>query len=119
VLDQNTDEANGGIVVDFLGLPMPVSPAPAALAYRTGTEIMFGFCLPRPDGSYCIQIKNSITPPLFDKEADMDSIVLDLTRRIQDVISEQILKTPDLWLWSYKHWRRKPNTPYPAHYPEY
>ncbi|MDF7807332.1 lysophospholipid acyltransferase family protein [Pontiellaceae bacterium B12219] len=119
VLDQNTHEADGGILVDFLGLPMPVSPAPAALAYRTGTEIMFGFCLPLPDGRYTIQISNSITPPPFDKEADMDAIVLDLTRQIQDIISEQIMKTPEFWLWSYKHWRRKTNTTYPAHYPEY
>lgn len=119
VLDQNTDKANGGITVDFLGLPMSVSPAPAALAYRTGTEIMFGFCLPRPNGKYQIIIPERLVPPPYDKEMDMDAIVLEMTRGIQDIISEQILKYPEYWLWSYKHWRRKPNTDYPAHYPDY
>ena len=54
MLDQNTSEREGGIVVDFLGLPMPVSSAPAALAYRTGTTIMLGFCLPEPGGRYLV-----------------------------------------------------------------
>lgn len=119
VLDQNTDEAEGGIVVNFLGLPMPVSPAPAALAYRTGTEIMFGFCIPKPNGEYRIHITDNIIPPPYDKAADMDAIVFDLTCRIQDIISKQILKYPELWLWSYKHWRRKPGQTYPANYPDY
>ncbi len=34
VLDQNTPARKEEIVVDLLGLPMPVSPAPAAMAYQ-------------------------------------------------------------------------------------
>ena len=119
VLDQNTDAADGGIQVDFLGLPMSVSPAPAALAYRTGTEIMFGFCIPQPQGKYLVQITKSILPPPFDKNKDMDAVTLDLTRQIQNIISEQILNYPEFWLWSYKHWRRKTGEDYPVHYPDY
>ena len=119
VLDQNTNEADGGIVVDFLGLPMPVSPAPAALAYRTGTEIMFGFCLPEPGGRYRIRITQAITPPPFDKAHDMDEVVKELTQQIQDHISVEIRKHPEYWLWSYKHWRRKPGRQYPENHPVY
>lgn len=119
VLDQNTAESDGGIVVDFLGLPMPVSPAPAALAYRTGTEIMFGFCIPQKNGEYRIIIPDHIIPPPFDKAADMDAVVFGLTCRIQDIISEYILQYPEFWLWSYKHWQRKPGKTYPANYPDY
>lgn len=119
VLDQKTSIANGGIMVDFLGLPMPVSSAPAALAYRTGTELMVGYCLPRPRGHYHIYINASITPPPFDKEADMDAIVLDLTQRIQDLVTAEIHKHPEYWLWSYKHWRRQDHLTYPDHYPIY
>ncbi|MDF7798974.1 lysophospholipid acyltransferase family protein [Pontiellaceae bacterium B1224] len=119
VLDQNTAEADGGIVVDFLGLPMPVSPAPAALAYRTGTEIMFGFCIPQKNGKYRIIIPDHIIPPSYDKEADMNAIIFDLTCRIQDIISKYILEYPEFWLWSYKHWQRKPGKAYPANYPDY
>jgi KDO2-lipid IV(A) lauroyltransferase len=46
VLDQNTSPKKGGIWVDFLGMPTPVSSAPAHLAYRTGAEIIFAFSQP-------------------------------------------------------------------------
>ncbi len=119
VLDQNTDERDGGIVVDFLGLPMSVSAAPAGLAYRTGTELFFGFCRPEAGGKYLVYSLGSIQPPDFDKTQDADQIALELTQQIQDKISAEIRKYPEFWLWSYKHWRRKDGSAYPAHYPDY
>jgi KDO2-lipid IV(A) lauroyltransferase len=119
VLDQNTSESEGGIVVDFLGFPMPVSSAPAALAYRTGTEITFGFCLPEPNGRYRIRITQTITPPPFDKNLDANEVARTLTQQIQDVLSDEIRKHPHFWLWSYKHWRRVPGRTYPDNYPRY
>jgi KDO2-lipid IV(A) lauroyltransferase len=119
VLDQNTPEKEGGIVVDFLGFPMPVSSAPAALAYRTGTDIMLGFCLPEPGGRYRIRITKRIIPPPFDKNLDANEVALTLTQQIQDEISAEIRKHPRFWLWSYKHWRRVPGRSYPDNYPRY
>lgn len=119
VLDQNTSKKEGGIEVDFLGLPMPVSSAPAALAYRTATKIIFGFCLPEANGRYRIRITQRIDPPPFDKEADADDIARKLTQRILDEISEEIRRHPQLWLWSYKHWRRRKGQSYPENYPDY
>jgi lauroyl/myristoyl acyltransferase len=106
-------------VVDFLGLPMPVSPAPAALAYRTQTEIFFGFCMPQPDGKYIIYSLGTIQPPVFDKEKDTTMIIQKLTQQIQDKISDEIRKHPEFWLWSYKHWRRTTGKTYPTNYPDY
>lgn len=119
VLDQNTSEREGGIMVDFLGLPMPVSSAPAALAYRTGTVIMLGFCLPESGGHYRIRITEEIVPPPFDKDLDADAVARELTQRIQDGISCEIREHPQYWLWSYKHWRRASGQTYPDHYPTY
>lgn len=119
VLDQNTSEQEGGIEVDFLGLPMPVSSAPAALAYRTGTEIMLGFCLPEAGGRYRIRITQSIIPPPFSKDSDPDTIARQLTQTIQDGLSAEIRKYPQFWLWSYRHWRRVAGKSYPDHYPHY
>jgi len=119
VLDQNTPEKEGGVLVDFLGFPMPVSMAPAALAYRTGTEIMLGICLPEPQGRYRIYIPRIIVPPPFDKSLDADQVACELTQKIQDGISEEIRKHPEYWLWAYRHWRRKPGKTYPPNYPDY
>lgn len=119
VLDQNTDEHEGGIVVDFMGLPMSVSSAPAALAYRTGTEIVFGFCMPQPNGKYLAYSPGSLQPPTFDKEKDAGKIALELTQQIQNMVSKEISEHPEYWLWSYKHWRRSPGKTYPPNYPDY
>ncbi|QBG47490.1 hypothetical protein EGM51_08840 [Verrucomicrobia bacterium S94] len=119
VLDQHTNPKDGGIPVDFLGLPMSVSPAPAALAYRTGTPIFFGFSIPEPGGKYRIEITDILEPPPFEKEADTDRIVQKLTQEIEDRISAQILKYPQFWLWSYKHWRKQADGTYPPNYPDY
>jgi KDO2-lipid IV(A) lauroyltransferase len=119
VLDQNTDEKDGGIEIDFLGLPMLVSPAPAVLAYRTGTVIMLGFCLPERGGRYRIRITQTIQPPPYDKACDIDAVAKELTQQIQDGISAEIRTHPESWLWAYKHWRRIDGHTYPPHYPDY
>ena len=119
VLDQNTDQREGGILVDFLGFPMSVSSAPAALAYRTGTEIFFGFCMPRKDGKYRLYSPGTLQPPAFDKEQDADRVAFELTQKIQDIVSKEIREHPEYWLWAYKHWRRSPGETYPSNYPDY
>ncbi len=118
-LDQNTSEKAGGIAVDLLGFPILVSAAPAALAYRTGTEILFGFCMPLPNGKYRLYSTGALQPPAFDKERDADRVALELTQQIQDNISAEIRARPEYWLWSYRHWRRTPGKTYPPNYPDY
>ena len=119
VLDQNTPEKEGGIVVNFLGIPTPVSAAPAALAYRTGTEILFGFCIPQPRGKYLLYSPGSLLPPAYEKGADASAIAQELTQQILDHISAEIREHPEYWLWSYRHWRREPGKSYPKNYPNY
>ena len=119
VLDQKTAAKDGGVVVDFLGLPMPVSSAPAALAIRTGTDIIFGFCLPTSNGRYSLQVPKFITADEFPTEPDADEAARILTQRIMNEVSEEIRKHPQFWLWSYKHWRRTSGGSYPENYPSY
>ena len=119
VLDQNTSEREGGIIVDFLGLPMSVSAAPAAMAYRTGTEILFGFCMPQPNGKYRLYSTGTLQPPPFDKAQNTAKEALKLTQKIQNHISTEIRAHPEYWLWSYRHWRRTPGKTYPPDYPNY
>lgn len=119
VLDQNTSEEQGGIWMNFLGMPTPVSSAPAHLAYRTGTEIIFAFSHPIGGGKYEAHTGQVIQPPPYDKQQDQEAIVKALTQQIMDVISEQIRSHPESWLWSYKHWRTVAPGDDPANYPAY
>jgi len=118
-LDQNTSEKNGGILINFMGLPTPVSSAPAALAYRTETEIFFAFCIPLPRGKYRLYSPGTLQPPAYNKELDADTVAKELTQQIIDRVSDEIRKHPEFWLWSYRHWRRTPGKTYPPHYPNY
>ncbi len=119
VLDQNTPENQGGIWVDFMGIPTPVSSAPAHLAYRSGTEIIFAFSHPVSGGRYEAQTGSVIHPPVYDKSQNQTAIVKALTQQIMDVISMQIRAHPEAWLWSYKHWRHHAPGTEPSLYPVY
>ena len=119
LLDQNTPEKQGGIEISFMGFPTPISSAPAMLAYRTGSEIVFGFCTPQPDGSYLINSPGSIQPPPFEKGKDATEITQKLTQEIAEQIEAEIRRHPQHWLWAYKHWRRKKGKEYPSNYPRY
>ena len=119
VLDQNTPEDQGGIWVNFLGMPTPVSSAPAHLAYRTGTDIIFAFSKPIANGHYEAHTGPVISPPPFNKSENQKEIVQDLTQQIMDEVSNRIRSHPESWLWSYKHWKTHAPGSNPTQYPNY
>jgi Kdo2-lipid IVA lauroyltransferase/acyltransferase len=105
--DQNTTEDEGGIWVDFFGLPATVTAAPALLSVRTGAGIPVGFCVPQPGGHYRAYIAAVFKAP----QQTGPETVQRLTEEITRVIEEEIRKQPQYWLWMYKRWKdRKPGT---------
>lgn len=113
--DQNTTEADGGIWVDFFGLPALVTAAPALLAGRTGAEILMGFCTPLPGGRYRIYAGKTFDPP----PATDEDPVRKLTEAITRATEEEIRKHPQYWLWMYKRWKTKKPGCETAGYPWY
>ncbi|MBN1269458.1 MAG: lysophospholipid acyltransferase family protein [Kiritimatiellae bacterium] len=104
VLDQNTKPSRGGIFIDFLGLEVPVSTAPATLALHTRVEICLGFCVPQPDGTYHAWAHEPIQPPA-GASGPRDAAVRALTERISANVKDEILRHPGNWLWTYKRWK--------------
>ena len=119
VLDQHTPEDEGGVQIRLMGMPMSVSTAPAAMAYRTGSKLVVCFCRPMPGGRYRLYTRGTLQPPPLDKSRDSARVAADLTQQIEDLISAEILASPQYWLWAYKHWRRIPGKTYPDTYPDY
>jgi KDO2-lipid IV(A) lauroyltransferase len=101
LVDQNTSEREGGIWADFFGLPVPVTPAPAALAAKTGSEIFIGFCKPLPGGRYHIYITDRIAPPGDTKKETLQK----LSQQILSAIEREVRSSPGHWLWTYKRWK--------------
>ncbi len=99
LLDQNTKPSEGGIWMDYFGLPVPVSPAADALHERTGAEVLFGFCIPQEDGSYIASAPDVLAP------ADVVSEPMAATRAILRATERLVRQHPSCWLWTYKRWK--------------
>ena len=104
LLDQNTKPSDGGIFLDFFGLPVPVSTIGATLVLRTGARVFFGACLPDANGHYHVTPIISIDTDTGD-EANKTRQIQMITDRILRVIEHFITESPDYWLWSYKRWK--------------
>lgn len=103
LLDQNTKPSRGGMFLDFFGLEVPVSTAPAALAWHTQSEICVGFAVPLPDGRYQAWLRDVIAPPSPSKPRD--AAVAQLTERLLANVRDEIQRHPQNWLWMYKRWK--------------
>lgn len=90
-----------GVLAPFLGHSAWTTPAPAKMALRAGATIVFGFCI--PDGlRHRLEFADAIRADLLT-EAERDPV--ELTRRINDIISHRIHARPDLWLWMHDRWK--------------
>ena len=90
-----------GVLVPFLGRPAWTTDAPAKMAARHGSTIVFGFCI--PDGSgHRLEFEEPIR---VDQLSEDERDPVALTRRINDTISRRIAAWPELWLWMHDRWK--------------
>ena len=100
-----------GEVIDAFGMKMHVTFLHALLHERTGIPLVPLTNVPHPDGTCTI----TAHPPLhFPAGATRQEIV----QGCWDFFEPMIRARPDLWLWSYKHWRNKPEAA-TREYPSY
>jgi KDO2-lipid IV(A) lauroyltransferase len=90
-----------GILVPFLGRPAWTTDAPAKMALRQGSVIVFGFCIPGKTG-HRLEFEEAVAvDDLSDDERDSVA----LTTYMNDVISRRIAANPELWLWMHDRWK--------------
>jgi KDO2-lipid IV(A) lauroyltransferase len=114
LLDQNTKPKDGGIFVNFMGRPVPVSSAPAALAVKTGATLCTVMAVPDARGLYTVRVYDHFKP---DPKAE--DPVQALTQRMTDSVVKVIHEQPEFWCWMYKRWRLAPETEDLNRYPSY
>lgn len=118
LLDQNVKLEDGGIFVNFFGLPIPMSTAAAVLAERTGTCITMVFCEVEPGGFYRLYALPVWCVWRAPGE-DVELVRRETTQRIASLFEAEIRRHPDQWLWMYKRWKHvAPGMPRAA-YPYY
>ena len=91
-----------GVLVPFLGRPAWTTDAPAKLAARLGSTIVFAFCIADAAGRYRFEFE---APIRVDRLSDQEKQPLPLTMRINDVLSRRIAARPELWLWMHDRWK--------------
>ncbi|MDD5596824.1 MAG: methyltransferase domain-containing protein [Victivallaceae bacterium] len=106
LIDQNTKVRAGGIFVDFFGLPVPSSKAPAELARfalnnKIRTEIVFGVSLRDENGILIGRIRSLKKP--FEQYEDREMI-----QELTNISEEFIRKYPEQYLWLYKRFAHIP-----------
>lgn len=113
VVDLNLDPRESSVIIDqFDGLKACVTQMHSALALRVNARIVPAECQPQPDGTYRLIYHE---PILFSREDSPDEIA----QRCWDVLEPGIRRHPEYWLWSYKHWRFKPDNSTEDRYPFY
>lgn len=114
LLDQDTRISEGGVFVDFFGVPAPVSSAAALLADKTGVPIVLAFCRQEEGGRYRCYALPPLTP------ASLGGLsATEVTQRIASLMESEIRRDPGQWLWMYKRWKRRMPGFDPGRYPYY
>ena len=98
VMDQNTKPSDGGIFVNFFGLPVPVTTTPAALSIRVGAEVLIGVCIADERGRYHVPAPSGIK---VMPEMDESTLTATMTGEMEALVRAH----PEHWLWMYKRWK--------------
>ncbi len=98
LVDQKTNE---GLPVPFFGRVAMTTPAPAALALKTGALILPARNERLKGSRFRMTVHETIE---FTPSGDNDRDVLALTAMINDVIEEMVRARPSQWLWIHRRW---------------
>ncbi len=113
VVDLNLDPKEASVVIDeFSGLKTCVTKIHAALALHTNAKIVPAECRPRKGGGYDMIYFDPLEYP-------SDATAEDIAQLCWDALESGIHQHPETWLWSYKHWRFRPDEAEVSRYPQY
>ncbi len=101
VNDQDVHDRNR-LMVPFFGRDAATTPAPAAVAHRTGAPLITGYAVPRGGGRYLLRFNALIEP---QPEADRDEEIMRLTLALNQALEAQILDEPVCWMWIHQRFK--------------
>ena len=100
------------LVVDFMGHPASTTTVPAEIAIRTGAAVIPAYAVRERPG----HVRLVFEPELeLQRSDDLESDVIENTRRFQNVIERIVRRYPDQWFWPHRRWK----SPKPRHFRGY
>jgi len=113
LIDLNLKPSEAPVIIRSFGKFLtPVTRLPSELALRTGAALVPVMCLPRSDGGYIVRYLPELPVP-------PGSGVEEIAQACWDALEPGLQAHPELWLWSYKHWRYRPGGVPAEKYPFY
>jgi KDO2-lipid IV(A) lauroyltransferase len=113
LIDLNLKPSEAPVIIRSFGKFLtPVTRLPSELALRTGAALVPVMCLPRSDGGYIVRYLPELPVP-------PGSGVEEIAQACWDALEPGLQGHPELWLWSYKHWRYRPGGVPVEKYPFY
>jgi KDO2-lipid IV(A) lauroyltransferase len=98
LVDQKLRE---GIAVPFFGHDAMTTPAPAALALRTGAQVVIASNRRLPGARFHVTVHDVLDfTPSGDDDKDIKALTALITAQIEKIIRED----PGQWLWIHKRW---------------
>ena len=101
LIDQNSRVRDGGIFVNFFGLPVPTSRAPALFARKLNVPVIVGGCI-RKGKKYESFLKP--LPKTTGEYKDDAELIQALMKITEDLVREH----PEQYLWLYKRFQNIP-----------
>lgn len=101
VIDQSTQN---GCEIDFLGIKDIATDVTSKLALKFNALIVPVFVVKNSFLNYEIEVKSPIDVLNFNYQTD--DKIKELTQFQNDLISEQIFKAPQFWLWQHKRFKK-------------
>lgn len=89
--------------VDFFGRAAATMKAPALIALKTGTPVIFSGCYRAVNGKHHFECSNEI--PLTVKETN-DETISATTRHFNKILEDFIRKHPEQWFWVHRRWKK-------------
>ena len=101
LMDQNTRLREGGAYVEFFGLPVTVTRAPAVLSRRLGLAVCAAACVRTAEGFAVVS--EPLPRPVADYADDQE-----LLQAIMAANEALIRRFPEQYVWTYRRWRYIP-----------
>jgi KDO2-lipid IV(A) lauroyltransferase len=91
-----------GARVPFFGIPVGSHTALAAFAQRTGTPVIPGLAVRKPDGRYLIRFSSPL--PLIERST-LEGALIANTALLVRQMEEWVREFPAQWLWIHRRWK--------------
>lgn len=115
LVDRNVRGHLGGVYAPFFGLSCRTSPLPAWIALRHNVPVFPIFCFPREDDRYHLWLGPNVAADLVGQ--DDATRMVELLTRINAVFEDVIRAQPELWNWTLKRFKSRPQVELDGHPP--